>query len=189
MPLGKEAFTAYQRARRLAARPCAICGEVGNATEKHKAADAAPELRCCPPCLAKITAAPAATPAPPNVVKRRYVNGVIAAALYGHPDYAHLIGRRKQGQLLLLKWNDDTAPGDRFYRPTKAGGVEVIWGATVRDVQVWAIRAKGTLIEFPELENLLEVSASQAKGKTALYQKFVDGETGYDPTLYTRRAM
>ena len=70
MPLKGEAFIEYQRRRRLAARPCGICGELGQATETHKAAAGAAEIRCCPPCYRKITA-PAPAPNPGGGLRRK----------------------------------------------------------------------------------------------------------------------
>lgn len=58
MPISKEKRIENQRARRLAARPCMICGDVGKATETHKAAPAAPEIRCCESCHALVTGIP-----------------------------------------------------------------------------------------------------------------------------------
>lgn len=69
MPLKGEAFIEYQRRRRLAARPCGICGEVGQATETHKAAAGAAEIRCCLSCYRKIIA-PAPTPTSGGSLRR-----------------------------------------------------------------------------------------------------------------------
>ena len=64
MPVSKERYAENQRARRLAARPCQICGEKGAATEKHTAAPGAAVVRCCQPCYSAIAGLPDSPVAP-----------------------------------------------------------------------------------------------------------------------------
>ena len=64
MPVSKERYAENQRARRLAARPCMVCGEKGKATESHTAAPGAAVVRCCQPCYAVIAGLPDSPVAP-----------------------------------------------------------------------------------------------------------------------------
>ena len=65
-----EKLREYQSARQLTMRPCMICGGAGKATEVYQAAQKAPVVRACKPCLAKIMAAPQPADAPPDKKNR-----------------------------------------------------------------------------------------------------------------------
>ena len=62
MPMAKDALLEYQRKRRMASRPCMICGGIGAATEKHTAAPGAAVVRCCRPCYGRIAGLPPVAP-------------------------------------------------------------------------------------------------------------------------------
>ena len=83
MPYPREKHNKYQNARRLAARPCMICGELGEATEKYRSTPAAPEIRACAPCIAKIT-----TPIPPQDTAQRMMD---ALAMRWLPPTARIV--------------------------------------------------------------------------------------------------
>ena len=48
MPLDNVAFREDQRAWRKFAIPGMVCGQPGNAAERHRAAPTAKAIRCCP---------------------------------------------------------------------------------------------------------------------------------------------
>ena len=89
MPVSKERYAENQRARRLAARPCMVCGEKGKATEKHTAAPGAAVVRCCQPCYAAIAGLPDSPVAPiesqPDITLSKEQSDVLADILKNLP--------------------------------------------------------------------------------------------------------
>lgn len=70
-----EKLREYQNARRLAIRPCQLCGEVGGATEVYQATEKAAVVRVCKPCLDKITGGAAPQPAPADTTRKGLAPG------------------------------------------------------------------------------------------------------------------